>query len=188
MPRINLLPWREQRREEQQRQFLLLLGLVTLLALGLLFLADVVLGQAIDRQEARNAFIRREVTALDQRIHEINELKSRRQQLLDRMKTIQSLQGNRPVISHVFDQLVRTLPEGVYFTSLKMSGNQLAVSGLAESNNRVSSLMRHMDASDWLEAPNLTEVKAAAEGGSQFQLGVTQTRPVTTPASGESRP
>lgn len=97
------------------------------------------------------------------------------------MKIIQDLQGNRPIIARVFDQLVRTLPDGVYFTALKMTGKSIAISGAAESNNRVSALMRNLDGSDWLTAPSLTEVKAVTAGAvdqaNVFQLTVQQTRP-----------
>ena len=108
-------------------------------------------------------------------------MRTRRQQLLERMKIIQDLQGNRPIIGRVFDQLVRTLPDGVYFTSVKMVGNSIAIIGVAESNNRVSNLMRNLDASEWLTAPNLTEVKAVTAGAldqeNVFQLTVQQTQP-----------
>ena len=118
---------------------------------------------------------------LDARIKEISELKTRRQQLLERMKIIQDLQGNRPIIGRVFDQLVRTLPDGVYYTGLKMNGHTIAIAGAAESNNRVSNLMRNLDASDWLTSPNLTEVKAVTQGAvdqaNTFQLTVQQTQP-----------
>ncbi|WP_313332859.1 PilN domain-containing protein, partial [Pseudomonas oryzihabitans] len=110
-----------------------------------------------------------------------SELKTRRQQLLARMKIIQDLQGNRPVIGHVFDQLVRTLPDGVYFRELKMQGDTLSISGEAESNNRVSNLMRNLDASDWFASPTLIEVKATTAGAvdqaNTFQLTVKQTQP-----------
>ena len=121
------------------------------------------------------------IAVLDARIKEISELKTRRQQLLERMKIIQDLQGNRPIIGRVFDQLVRTLPDGVYFTGLKMTGKSIAIVGAAESNNRVSNLMRNLDGSEWLDAPNLTEVKALTAGewgqANVFQLTVQQTQP-----------
>ncbi|MBB3102904.1 PilN domain-containing protein [Azomonas macrocytogenes] len=180
MARINLLPWREHLREERQRRFLIILAGVFAVAGFIIFIADGFLNSSIEYQTARNTFIRSEISALDARIKEISELKTRRQQLLDRMKTIQSLQGNRPVIAHIFDQMVRTLPDGAYFTSLKMIGQNISIAGAAESNNRVSSLMRNLDASEWLEAPNLNEVKAANNGdagGNWFQLTVRQTQP-----------
>src|SRR5690606_12472347 len=181
MARINLLPWREQLREERKQRFLVSLAGVAVVAVGLLFLADQYFTHAIERQNARNEFIRKEIAVLDARIAEIKELRERRQQLLERMKIIQDLQGNRPIIGRVFDQLVRTLPDGVYFTGLKMTGKNIAIVGGAESNNRVSNLMRNLDGSDWLDAPNLTEVKAVTAGAvdqeNVFQLTVQQTQP-----------
>ncbi|EHK70040.1 PilN domain-containing protein [Pseudomonas sp. HR1] len=181
MARINLLPWREQLREERRKQFLVILGGIFVLSCGAVFLGDQYLSGEIARQEARNAFIQQNIAQLDVRIKEISELKTRRQQLLARMKIIQDLQGNRPVIGHVFDQLVRTLPDGVYFRELKMQGDTLSISGEAESNNRVSNLMRNLDASDWFASPTLIEVKATTAGAvdqaNTFQLTVKQTQP-----------
>lgn len=181
MARINLLPWREQLREERKQQFLVILVGVLIIAGGVVFLADQYLNAAIDKQNARNEFLRKENSALDSRIKEISELKTRRQQLVERMKIIQDLQGSRPVAARVFDQLVRTLPDGVHFTDLKMVGPSISVEGAAESNNLVSSLMRNQDGSDWLTAPNLTEVKAVSadklEQANTFKLTVQQTIP-----------
>lgn len=181
MARINLLPWREQRREERKQRFLVALGAVLVGAAALVFAGDQYLNGAIAQQNVRNEFVRKEIAVLDARIKEISELKQRRQQLLERMKTIQDLQGNRPIIGRVFDQLVRTLPDGVHFTELKMTGKNIAIKGAAESNNRVSALMRNLDGSEWLTAPNLTEVKAVTAGtvdqANVFQLSVRQTQP-----------
>ncbi|MCY1405157.1 Fimbrial assembly protein (PilN) [compost metagenome] len=181
MARINLLPWREQRREERKQRFLVVLGAVLAGAAALVFAGDQYLNAAIEQQSARNDFLNKEIAVLDARIKEISELKQRRQQLLERMKTIQDLQGNRPIIGRVFDQLVRTLPDGVHFTELKMTDKNIAIKGAAESNNRVSTLMRNLDASEWLTTPNLTEVKAVTAGtvdqANVFQLSVQQTLP-----------
>lgn len=181
MARINLLPWREQLREERKQQFLVAMAGVLIVAAGVVFLGDQYLSNAIERQDARNQFIRKEIAVLDARIKEISELKKRREQLLERMKIIQDLQGNRPIIGRVFDQLVRTLPDGVYFTRLKMTGKNIAIVGAAESNNRVSALMRNLDGSEWLTSPNLTEVKSVTAGAvdqaNVFQLSVQQTQP-----------
>lgn len=181
MARINLLPWREQRREERKQRFLVALGAVLVGGAALVFAGDRYLNMAIEQQNARNDFVRKEIAVLDGRIKEISELRQRRQQLLERMKIIQDLQGNRPIIGRIFDQLVRTLPDGVHFTELKMTGKSIAIGGAAESNNRVSTLMRNLDASEWLEAPNLTEVKAVTAGAvdqaNVFQLSVQQTQP-----------
>ncbi|WCD80006.1 PilN domain-containing protein [Pseudomonas sp. TUM22785] len=181
MARINLLPWREQLREERKQRFLVALAGVLVISAGLVFLGDQYLNGEIENQQARNEFVRKEIAVLDTRIKEISELKTRRQQLLERMKIIQDLQGNRPIIGRVFDQLVRTLPDGVFFTNVAMKGQSIAIVGAAESNNRVSNLMRNLDASEWLTAPNLTEVKAITAGAvdqaNVFQLTVQQTQP-----------
>lgn len=188
MARINLLPWREELREERKRQFLAVLAGTLVAALLMVLLADRYLDAAIERQNARNDFIRKEIAVLDVQIKEIMALRERRQQLLERMKIIQDLQGNRPIIARVFEQLVRTLPEGVYFTELKMTDRNIAIVGGAESNNRVSNLMRNLDASDWLEFPNLNEVKASSSGvpapESLFQLSVQQTKPAAASEGG----
>lgn len=181
MARINLLPWREQLREERKQRFLVALGGVLIISAGLIFLAGQYFDRAIEQQDARNDFVRKEIAVLDARIKEISELRTRRQQLLERMKIIQDLQGNRPIIGRVFDQLVRTLPDGVYFSELKMVGKTISIAGAAESNNRVSNLMRNLESSDWLTAPNLTEVKAITAGAvdqaNVFLLTVQQTQP-----------
>lgn len=181
MTQINLLPWREQLREERKQRFLVLLVVVLLLAAGVVFLAGQYFNAAIENQQGRNNFIRAENTALDARIKEISELRTRRQQLIERMKIIQDLQGNRPIVSRIFDQIVRTIPDGVYFSSLKLTDKTLAIEGEAESNSLVSNLMRNQDASDWLTAPNLTEVKAVSadntEQTSRFKMTVQQTKP-----------
>ena len=181
MARINLLPWREQQREERKKRFILALVGVLVVGIGAILLADQYLSNAIAHQNARSQFIKTEIVQLDARIKEISELKARRKQLLERMKIIQDLQGNRPIIGRVFDQLARTLPDGVYFNDVKMAGQMISISGAAESNNRVSDLLRNLDASDWLESPSLTEVKANTGGGfdqtNTFQLTVRQTQP-----------
>jgi type IV pilus assembly protein PilN len=181
MARINLLPWREQLREERKQRFLVTLVGVLVVAAGVVFLGDQYLSGAIEQQNARNEFVRKEIAVLDTRIKEISQLKARRQQLLERMKIIQDLQGNRPIIGRVFDQLARTLPDGVYFSGVKMTAKNIAIVGAAESNNRVSNLMRNLDSSEWLTQPNLTEVKSVTAGAvdqaNVFKLSVQQTQP-----------
>ena len=181
MARINLLPWREQLREERKQRFVVAMVAALAISGGLVFIAGQYLDGAISQQNARNEFIKKEIAVLDARIKEISELKERRAQLLERMKIIQDLQGNRPIIGRLFDQLVRTLPDGVYFSALSRKEGVISIQGTAESNNRVSSLMRNLDASDWMKAPNLTEVKALTAGAvdqaSTFKLTVRQTRP-----------
>lgn len=192
MARINLLPWREQLREERKKEFLTILVLIVIFAGGLIFLGDRVLNGKIDHQNARNEFMQTEITLLEARIKEIEQLQARRTQLLDRMKIIQDLQGNRPIIVRVFDELARTLPDGVYFDALGMAGSTINIEGRAESNSRVSNLMRQMDASEWLTSPNLTAVRAVTAGGldqaNVFELSVKQTEPGAGTAEGEPQP
>jgi len=189
MARINLLPWREQLREERKKQFLSILMLIVLFSGLLIFLGDRNLSGKIDRQNARNDFLRKEISLLNGRIKEIEQLQARRTQLLDRMKIIQDLQGNRPIIVRVFDEVARTLPDGVYFTSVSMRGPVISIKGGAESNSRVSNLMRQMDASDWLTSPNLTAVKAVTQGAldqaNVFEMSVRRTEPGASAAEGE---
>ncbi|MCI3947567.1 pilus assembly protein PilN [Pseudomonas syringae] len=188
MARINLLPWREELREERKKRFLTALVGVLVVSVSILFLIDRYVSSAIEHQMARNAFLQTQITQLDIRIKEISDLKARRKQLLERMKIIQDLQGNRPITGRVFDQLARTLPDGVYYSQVKMANKLIAINGAAESNNRVSDLMRNLEASEWLEAPSLTEVKATTAGAvdqaNVFQLTVRQTQPPVVAAEG----
>ncbi|MCF4998075.1 pilus assembly protein PilN [Pseudomonas syringae] len=181
MARINLLPWREERREERRKRFLLVLIGVFVGSIGAVLIADQIISAAIERQMARNEYIGKQIAVVDERIKQISELKARRQQLVERMRIIQDLQGNRQISGRIFDQLARTLPDGVYFTDVKMADKTLSISGAAESNNRVSDLMRNLDASEWFDAPSLTEVKATTAGqvdqANVFQLTVRQTQP-----------
>jgi type IV pilus assembly protein PilN len=181
MARINLLPWREERREQRRKRFLLVLVGVLAGSAGALLMANQVISSAIERQIARNDYIGKQIAVVDERIKQISDLKARRQQLVERMRIIQDLQGNRPISGRIFDQLARTLPDGVYFTEVKMAGKTLSITGAAKSNNRVSDLMRNLDQSDWFDAPSLTEVKATTAGQvdqtNVFQLTVRQTQP-----------
>jgi type IV pilus assembly protein PilN len=175
MANINLLPWRETRRQERKKQFLVGLGATVVGAALAVLLWDVMVNAQIDYQQSRNQHLRTHIALLDQEVAEIRDLQRKRNQLVERMRVIQALQGNRPVIVRLLDQLVRTVPDGVFYTSLETKANVVSIEGVAESNNRVSSLMRRLDASDWLENPNLDAVQAAPEYGEQattFKLTV----------------
>lgn len=167
MARINLLPWREERRAERKKEFLVALALVALLAVLVVIAVDQVINGAINYQNRRNAYLQQNIAELDAKVAEIRDLQRKRTELLDRMRVIQELQGNRPIIVRIMDQLVRTVPDGVFYTSLRSSAGKITVEGVAESNNRVSSLMRRMEGSDWLEEPNLDAVRAAPDFGDQ---------------------
>ncbi len=182
MAQINLLPWREERRQELKKRFLTTVALVALFGVVLVVLADRVVNGQIDEQKARNQYLTENIKQLDKELAEIRELQKRRNQLIDRMRVIQELQGNRPIIVRVLDQLVRTIPDGVFYTSLSTKDKKISISGIAESNNRVSSLMRRLEASDWLASPTLDKVKAAPTFGDQansFSLTVKVQAPST---------
>jgi len=182
MAQINLLPWRDDRRQEQRKEFLTVLALVLALGVGLVLLADRVVNGQIEYQKSRNNYLTENIKVLDKMVAEIADLQRKRNQLIDRMRVIQELQGNRPIIVRVLDQIVRTVPDGVFYTKLGAKANTISISGIAESNNRVSSLMRRLDASDWLENPNLTGVTAATAYGDQatsFNLTVKVQLPKT---------
>ena len=182
MANINLLPWREERRQELRKEFLTVLGAVALAAVIFVVLANRVYSAWIDNQDGRNSYLQTNIDELNRQVTEIKELEKKRQQLLDRMKVIQDLQGTRPLIVRVFDEMVRTLPDGVFYQSLSRNDKTIELTGVAESNNRVSSLMRQFDRSEWFENPNLTSVQAASQFGEQAS-GFKMTVVISAPAS-----
>ncbi|MEM6708900.1 MAG: PilN domain-containing protein [Pseudomonadota bacterium] len=159
MARINLLPWREWERERRQQEFLVNLVLVLAVAGSAVFAWGWTLDNSITHQGARNNKLNTAIVDLDRQIAEIRNLEKAREDLRSRMQVIQDLQGNRPAIVHVFDELVRTLSSGIHYTEVSMKSSQLTVNGFAESNNRISSLMRNLDGSGWFADPNLKNVK-----------------------------
>jgi type IV pilus assembly protein PilN len=166
MPRINLLPWRNELREQRRNQFFVALGGAAVGAGGGGLLANITFGRIIGFQEDRNRILQNEIDALNIRIEEIISLEDQKSGLLARMEIIEQLQRSRPGIVHVFEELVTALPNGVYLNSVKQNGQRIEIVGAAESNTRVSALMRNIDGSDWLSKPDLevVEVKAARSG------------------------
>ena len=180
MAHINVLPWREWERERRKNEFIVRIGLAILAGAAIVFGAGSYFDTSIETQNKRNQFLEGKIAMLDTQIVEIKNLQQERQQLLDRMRVIQELQGNRPVIVHIFDELVRTLSKGVYYKSLSMSGNNLNITGIAESNNRISSLMRQLNSSEWFAEPNLKGIRENTDAGAQasnFTLTVVHTNP-----------
>ena len=170
MPRINLLPWREGQRKERKLAFLVALGVAALAAGVAAFAVYLAYGSMIESQQRRNDQLRAQIKTLDKQIEEINDLESAKQRFIARMDIIEKLQRSRPEIVHVFDEIVRTLPEGVYLTAVKQSDKKLKFEGVAQSSTRVSSFMRNLDGSQWLRNPEL-EVVQTAKGsavGSSF--------------------
>lgn len=184
MIRINLLPHREVRRAARQRQFNLLLGAVALSGLAIVVLGYVTLETRQKTQLERNEFMKAEIAKLDKDIADIKKLKEQTQSLLSRKQVVETLQTNRSDEVHLLDQLVRVLPEGIYLSGIKQTGSTINLQGYAQSSARVSTLMRNLDGSPWLEAPALIEIKAATVQGlraNAFNLNVQQTLSQASP-------
>ncbi len=179
MAHINLLPWREELRQEQTRQFATITVLSLVLTGAIIFLIHASFDNQIEHQKARNKILQDEITRLDASLKQIEELEETKAQLLARMDVIQSLQQRRPQIVHLFDDIVRTVPEGIYLTEIKQSSEQLTIKGVAESNGRVSAYMRNIDASDWMSTPklNVIESRKSKLRSSDFTLTTSQTLP-----------
>ncbi|HVN42624.1 MAG TPA: PilN domain-containing protein, partial [Steroidobacteraceae bacterium] len=159
MPRINLLPWREAERKRTRQEFYLSMGAAVATAALVVLVGRWQLSAEIDHQLDRNKVLTDEIAALDRQIEEINGLDAQKRRLLARMEIIETLQRSRPEIVHIFDEVVRVLPEGVYLTYLKQSGTRFEIRGVAQSSTRVSSFMRNIDASEWLADPALKIVE-----------------------------
>ncbi len=159
MAHINLLPWREELRKEQQRQFVTILGLSIVLMALIILAAHLRISGMIDHQTSRNRFLQNEIAKVEEQIKEINRLEQEKQRLLARMNIIQQLQRNRPEVVHLFDEIVRIIPDGIHLNSLKQSGKAIVLNGIAQSNARVSAFMRNIESSDWLADPKLEIIK-----------------------------
>jgi type IV pilus assembly protein PilN len=162
MVRINLLPHREQKRQARQRQFVSMAIGLAVLALAVVGLVHVGIAARIENQNGRNALLKTEIAKLDEQIKEIDKLREQTQALLARKQIVETLQSNRTEAVHALDQLVRQLPDGVYLRSVKQNGPRLTLIGYAQSNARVSTLMRNIESSPWLEKPELVEIKSVA--------------------------
>jgi type IV pilus assembly protein PilN len=160
MIRINLLPHREQKRQARQRQFVSLSIGLAILGLAVVLLVHVVLGTQIENQQSRNALLKTEIGKLDEQIKEIDKLREQTQALLARKQVVETLQSNRTEAVHLLDQMVRQLPDGIYLKSLRQSGAKVTMVGYAQSNARVSTLMRNIESSPWLTQPELVEIKS----------------------------
>lgn len=167
MARINLLPWREEYRQEKKKEFFTQLVGVCILAGVVAYAWIASVDNAIDYQNERNNILSNEIKMLSEQVKEIQELKKKRRELSDRMKVIQDLQGTRPLIVRYFDEFAKAVPDGIYVTSLKRVGNALTIDGVSESNSRVSAFMRKLNASKYFNEPDLKTVDAVPELGEQ---------------------
>src|SRR6202047_4380248 len=173
MPRINLLPWREQERKVRRREFLVAAGGAVIASIILLGAGKLLYAGWIDAQIEKNNLLKKEIVQLDAQIADIQDLENRKQRLVARMEIIERLQRKRPEIVHLFDELVKTVPEGVYLTQLKENGNKLEIRGVAQSSTRVSTFMRNIDSSAWMDNRQMQGVQTAKDsptGGSRFTL------------------
>ena len=183
MARINLLPWRAERRRQRQKEFIGMLGASAVLAVLLAFLIVSYYGAQIEGQNERNAFLRDQIAQVDTRIKEIEALDQKKAKLLARKEVIEQLQANRSQMVHLFDSLVRTIPDGVVLTSIRQEGEVLRLEGRAQSNARVSTYMRMLETSGWMSRPELEiiEARPGAPGlPFVFNLRVIQTDPNKT--------
>ncbi len=179
MPRINLLPWREADRKKRQRDFGVAMGGGVVVAVAVVLAAIFAFSQMISNQEDRNRRLTDEVAELEKSIKEIDGLEAQKERLLARMEIISELQKSRPEIVHLFDELVRQLPEGVYLTGMKQTGASVEIRGVAQSSTRVSALMRRIDASEWLADPEVDRVETTTAGASrqaEFIVNLKQVR------------
>ena len=175
MARINLLPWREELRKERNKQFGISMGVVAGITAVLLFGGHLYLGALLEHQGERNRMLEDEIRLVDKKIKEINDIESKKRSLLARMNVIQQLQSSRPVVVHLFDELVRTLPEGVVLDSVVQKGEKLTIIGVAQSNERISTYMRNLEGSEWLGNPRLQVIQAQDGGRHGFTLTAEET-------------
>ena len=167
MPAINLLPWREAERQKRQRDFGVALGGAVVAGIAVIMITMAAFSKMIDDQEKRNAILNQEITLLNEKITEIDALERQKERLIARMEIIEQLQQSRPEIVHLFDELSRQLPEGVYLTGMKQTGSRVEIRGVAQSSTRVSALMRQIDASEWLTDPEVERVETKQSGNSR---------------------
>ena len=179
MANINLLPWREELRKEKTRQFASMTAFSVIFTLAAIALIHVTIAGQISHQNKRNTILEKEIAQLDIALKEIEGLEETKAKLLSRMDIIQSLQRKRPQIVHLFDDVVRTVPEGIYLTGIKQVGEDITINGVAESNGRVSAYMRNIDSSDWMSTPKLTVIESKKETlrSSDFVLTTSQSSP-----------
>jgi type IV pilus assembly protein PilN len=186
MPRINLIPWRESERKRKRQEFgvgfvgaLVVAGLIALVV-------RMQMQSAIDSQSERNQYLKSEIAELDKQITEILALEQQKERLRARIQVIEQLERSRPEIVHVFDELVRTIPDGIHLVALKQTDRKIQLKGLAQSSTRVASYMRNLDGSEWLADPGLDilESKGSGDAGSDFTLNATQENPQVPTAQG----
>ncbi|MFZ5523191.1 MAG: PilN domain-containing protein [Pseudomonadota bacterium] len=186
MMRINLLPHRAEKRHARQVQFIALSVISVVLGGLLVGFVQVAIGTQISYQERRNTYLKQETAVLDKQIAEIKKLREQTQSLLARKNVVESLQSTRSDVVHLLDQMLRILPDGVYLKSLKQTGNRIDLIGYSQSNARISTLMRAVEDSPWLDTPMLVEIHATTVGGtrlSEFKMNFNLSKTETAAAA-----
>src|SRR5271163_4092574 len=171
MPRINLLPWREQERKVRRREFMVAAGGAVIAAIIFTGGGKLLYASWTDSQNEKNTLLKKEIVKLDAAIADIQDLENRKQRLVARMEIIEKLQRKRPEIVHLFDELVKTVPEGIYLTQMKETGKKLEIKGIAQSSTRVSTFMRNIDSSAWMDNPQLQVVESSKDSTSGSKIG-----------------
>jgi len=191
MPRINLLPWRDEQRKERKLRFLVWLGGAAIGACLTAFVGYLLMDSMVSAQDARNQTLKSEIAELDKQIEKINSLEADKARFIARMDVIEKLQRSRPEIVHIFDEISKQLPDGVYLTGITQNGNRLKFEGIAQSSTRVSAFMRNIDGSSYLKNPELEVVKTEknAAAGATFVLYADQSgAPAEVDAAEQSKP
>lgn len=189
MTKINLLDWRAQRRAQLQQRFVVMMGLAVAVAAAVVGVGFLMMSNAISLQNDRNEYLKQQIADVDQKIKEIQELEKVKNNLLARMRVIEELQASRSATVHFFDELVNTLPEGVTLTLIKQSGATVTLEGAAESNGRVSTYMKNLEASPWFDDPKLVVIKTSESGSlrrSDFTLQVKNLTKLTEGAASDT--
>jgi len=191
MIHVNLLPHRELRRKQQQQQFFYMLGATVAIGGAIWFVVHTYLSETLSEQQNRNAYLSGEIAKLDKEIAEIKKLQEQTTSLLARKRVVETLQANRAETVHLLDQLARQLPDGMYLRAIKQQGTRVTINGYTQSQARVSTLMRNLDASPQLENPRLVEIKAAGGGAvriSEFIMNIDISRPKEEPSKSTAKP
>jgi len=191
MPRINLLPWRDEERKERKLKFLVALGGAAVGACLVAFVGFLLMDSMVSAQEARNERLNEEIAILDRQIEKINSLEADKARFIARMEVIEKLQRSRPEIVHIFDEIAKQLPDGVYLTEIAQSGQRIKFEGVAQSSTRVSAFMRNIDGSDYLKNPELEIVQTSRDRNNQgaaFVLFAEQTAAPEQDAKAAKKP
>ncbi|MBE1158940.1 PilN domain-containing protein [Dyella acidiphila] len=174
MARINLLPWRAERRKQRQREFFMQLGAAAVAAIGVLMLWGFWMGMRVDNQNERNAYLQDQIKQVDARLTKINDLEKVRSQLLARKQIIEQLQANRSQMVHLFDELVKTIPGSVRLTSIKQAGDQMVLDGVSQSNASVADYMRNIEVSPWMGQTDLSKTENSHDASRMpYSFGLT---------------